>query len=684
MSINNDRRGEDMDYEKEKTFSDKTTELISKMTLEEKISQLTNSAAAISRLNINKYDWWNESLHGVARAGTATVFPQAIGLAAMWNEKLLFEIAETISVEGRAKYNKAQREKNYERYYGLTFWSPNINIFRDPRWGRGQETYGEDPYLTSRLGLAFIKGLQNDKSEHIRAAACAKHFAVHSGPEESRHGYNVNVSEKDLRETYLYAFEKCVREGKPEAVMGAYNAVNGVPSCCSKRLLNDILRDEWDFEGHVVSDCGAIHDISKKHHYADGYSGAAAVALKNGCDLNCGSVYEHLVDAYEEDLVTQEDIDRALFRTMRTRVKLGMFEKTEYDDIGEEVIACDKHRELSLRAARESIVMLKNNGLLPLCREDISSVAVVGMNGDSKSVLLGNYFGFPLEYHTVFKGLTDYSAGSFRVEYEKGCDFFKRKAMKLKRAVHLCEKSDVAVVCLGLDATYEGEEGDANNPYCAGDRKTIEIIDCQLELLREVRRVCKKVILLMFCGGAVAYGEALGLADAVFHCWYPGEMGGKAIAQLIFGDYSPCGRLPVTFYKSTQQLPDYDDYSMKNRTYRYFGGETEFPFGFGLSYTKFDYGETKTEKVGDKLMVSVSVRNVGDFDGCETIRLFRSERNGINQPIKSLVRFEKIHLRKGEEEEIRFSLDSEDFYHISESGENEHLSPDSFDFFVEK
>ncbi|MCQ2462126.1 MAG: glycoside hydrolase family 3 C-terminal domain-containing protein [Clostridia bacterium] len=666
-----------------KRYEKTVRQLIDEMTAEEKISQLTNSAAAISRLNINKYDWWNEALHGVARAGTATVFPQAIGLAAMWNEKLLFEIAEAISVEARAKYNRAQKEKNYNRYYGLTFWSPNINIFRDPRWGRGQETYGEDPYLTAALGVSFIRGLQNSDSTHMRAAACAKHFAVHSGPEDGRHGYNVNISEKDLRETYLSAFEKCVKEAQVEAVMGAYNAVNGVPCCCNSRLLNDILRNEWGFAGHVVSDCGAIWDIFENHKYTPDETSAAAAALKNGCDLNCGSVYERLIDAYEEDKVTQDDIDTALFRTLMTRAKLGMFEKTEYDDIDFSAVACDKHRALALCASRESMVMLKNNGLLPLKKESVKSVAVLGVNGDSKAVLLGNYNGFPVEYNTVYKGLKDYLADSAEVRFAQGVDFFVEKPEELKKAVELAEKSDISVVCLGLDASFEGEEGDANNPYCAGDRKSIEIIDCQLELLREVRKVSKKVILLMFCGGAVAYGEALNLADAVFHCWYPGEMGGKAAAQLIFGEYSPSGRLPVTFYKSTEDLPPFDEYSMKNRTYRYFEGEAEFPFGYGLSYSHFEYSEMKAEPLNGSLRVEITVKNAGDYDAFETVKLFKSEKDAPGQPIKSLTRFEKIFIKKGESADISFLLGAEDFTHINKKGEKIFLSPDKFNLFFE-
>ncbi len=668
-----------------KNTENRMNELISKMTVEEKVSQLTNSTAAIDRLGINKYDWWNEALHGVARAGTATVFPQAIGLAAMWDDELLFEIAQVISTEARAKYNKAVKEGKHKRYYGLTFWSPNVNIFRDPRWGRGQETYGEDPYLTSILGVAFIKGLQNNGAEHLRTAACAKHFAVHSGPEDTRHGYNVNVSQKDLFETYLPAFEACVKEAKVEAVMSAYNAVDGVPCSCNSLLLNDILRKEWGFGGHVVSDCGAIYDIKKHHRYTSSHKESAALSLQKGCDLNCGDIYNYLTDAYEEDLISEDDIDKALYNTLKTRFKLGMFdESTEYDVIDYSVVACDSHRELSLRASRESIVMLKNNGLLPLKKEEIRKVAVIGVNGDSKEVLLGNYNGFPVEYHTVFKGISDYLGNSAEVAFEQGCKFFKKKRRLLKKAVSLAESSDVAVVCLGLDATYEGEEGDANNPYCAGDRKTVEIIDAQLELLRAVREVNDKVILLMFCGGAVTFGEAKELSDAILNCWYPGEMGGKAIAELLFGEYSPSGKLPVTVYSSTEDLPDFDDYSMKNRTYRYFKGTTEYQFGYGLSYTEFKYGELQSEECDGKLKISVTVKNTGDFDGKEVVRLFKSEKNAVDQPLKSLVRFKKIHLKKGEEQRVEFILNADDFTHINEKGEKEYLSSDRFEIFIEE
>ncbi|HHU84262.1 MAG TPA: glycoside hydrolase family 3 protein [Clostridiales bacterium] len=664
-----------------KNYSKEISEKIKQMTIEEKVSQLTNSAAGIERLNIKKYNWWNEALHGVARAGKATVFPQAIGLAATWDEDLLAEIATAISIEGRAKYNKAKEKDEIAQYHGLTYWSPNINIFRDPRWGRGQETYGEDPYLTGKLACAFIENLQNNGAKHLRAAACAKHFAVHSGPEKGRHSFNAEVSEKDLVETYLPAFEKCVRKAKVEAVMGAYNAVNGTPACCNEYLLTEILRKKWGFEGHVVSDCGAIFDISENHKYAPNKTEAAALSIKAGCDLNCGTVYENLVDAYETDLIDEDDIDIALKRTLNARFKLGMFdEKTEYDEISSDVIACEEHRELSLKAASESIVMLKNDGILPL-NKNIGKIAVIGPNGNSQSVLLGNYNGTPVEYHTVYKGMCDY-LGTDNVGYEQGSDYFESDENLLSKAVALAENSDIALLCLGYTADFEGEEGDANNPYCAGDRIKIELPDCQMKLLDAVKEVNDNIIILMFCGGGVALGEAKDKARGIFHCFYPGEMGGAAIARLLFGEYNPSGKLPITFYSSTDDLPDFEDYSMKNRTYRYFRGQPEYPFGFGLSYTKFVSDIENIEVSGDELKVIIGVENVGERAGKEVVMLFKSEKDAVNQPIKSLTRFKKIHLEPKQKTLVEFILNKEDFSHIDENGERVFLDKDKFDLFL--
>lgn len=658
-------------------------EIISQMTIEEKVSQLTNSAAGISRLSIKKYDWWNEALHGVARAGEATVFPQAIGMAAMWNPDFMREIGEAVSDEARAKYNKAQKEGNTERYFGLTFWSPNVNIFRDPRWGRGQETYGEDPYLTSRLGVAYIEGLQNNTGEHLKTAACAKHFAVHSGPESIRVEFDAKVSKKDMYETYLPAFEACVKEGHVEAVMGAYNRLNGVPCCCNKELLTDILRGKWGFGGHVVSDCGAIQYIHDHHRYTEDHEHSAAIAVKNGCDLNCGSVYSLLVDAYEKDLITEEEIDTALRHTLKTRIKLGMLgDRTEYDSIPYSVVACKKHKDMANEAARQSLVLLKNN-ILPLKKEDVSSVAVIGPNADSKTVLLGNYNGTPTEYHTVFKGFTDLLKDTVKVSCAKGSGFFNRDESLLREAVSLAAESDIAVLCMGLDAMMEGEDGEVSEDYAAGDRRNIEMPAAQAELIEEICKVNNKVILLAFCGGAVAFGKANELAQAIIHCWYPGEFGGKAIAEAVFGEYSPSGKLPVTFYESTSQLPDFSDYSMKNRTYKYFTGRPAYPFGFGLSYTSFKYSEPVITKAEGGIIYSVQIKNTGEYDAYETVKLYKSEINAVEQPVKSLAAFKKLFIEKGETESVEFFLGEETFSHIDENGEKEYLPSGKFNLFTE-
>ncbi len=656
--------------------------LIAEMTVEEKVSQLTDSVAALSRLGVDNYNWWNEALHGVARAGTATVFPQAIGLAAMWNAPLLGEVASAISDEARAKFNKAQKEGNRNRYYGLTFWSPNINIFRDPRWGRGQETYGEDPYLTSRLGVAFVRGIQEGDGVHMKAAACAKHYAAHSGPEGIRHGFNSEVSEKDLFETYLPAFEACVMEGKVEAVMGAYNAVNGIPCCCNERLLSGILRDWWGFSGHVVSDCGATYDIAVSHKYAEDLTHAAAVSLKNGCDLDCGRVYEALTDAYEEDLITEEDLDRALRRTLRARFKLGMFDKTtSYDSIGIDAVASYEHKTLCLEAARQSLVLLKNDGLLPLSPDKIKTVAVIGPNGDSKEALLGNYNGLPTQFSTVYSGFCEL-LGTENVRYAKGCNFFGRDQDELLyNAVSVAGECDVAVVCLGLDASFEGEQGDANNPYCAGDRASIELPAPQLRLLDKVCAVAKRVIVAVFSGGLFNLGPADEKANAVFQAWYPGELGGRALAEAVFGVYSPSGRLPLTAYASDKDLMPFEDYSMKNRTYRYFEGKPLYPFGFGLSYTTFEYGTPRITEKDGTVTISTTVKNVGAFDGYEVIQLYKSEKNGVNQPLRALCRCTKIYLKRKESVEVVFTLHADDFSHINEKGEREALSPEDFTLF---
>lgn len=656
--------------------------LIDCMTVEEKVSQLTNSAAGLAHLGVDEYNWWNEALHGVARAGTATVFPQAIGMAATWNTELMFRAAQAISDEARAKYNHAVANGNRDIYYGLTFWSPNVNIYRDPRWGRGQETYGEDPYLTSRLAVSYIRGMQGD-TEHLKTAACAKHFAAHSGPEETRENFNSEVSRKDLNETYLPAFEACVREAKVETVMGAYNALNGVPCCCNGELLNGILRRDWGFEGHVVSDCGAIFNICEHHHYTDTLPEAAAAALKNGCDLNCGNVYEKLIDAYESDLVTEDDIDTALRRTLATRFKLGMFYKrTEYDELGMDIVCCPKHKAICNEMARESLVLLKNDGILPLDAAKSGRIAVIGPNADSKAALLGNYHGYPTEYITLLSGM-EARFGKGRVSYAHGCGLFDG-GEDIAEAVRLAAESDLTVLCLGLDAECEGEQGDAHNPYAAGDRGNIELPSVQDELLRRVCEAAENVILVIMCGGAVASAYADEHCRAVINAWYPGEMGGKAIAELLAGDYSPSGSLPVTVYASTDDLPDIGDYSMKGRTYKYYDGEVLYPFGYGLSYAEFELSLVTVENLHGGVKVSFTAANTGEYDAYKTVKLYLSlKKRTENDPIKALVRFDKLFINAGDSARVEFELAGDEFFTFDEDGAKIIRRPDEFDIIAE-
>lgn len=646
------------DNSKRPTAEKRAAELVSEMTLHEKVSQLVNDAAAIKRFNIKKYDWWNEALHGVARAGFATVFPQAIGLAASWDKELLFDVAEAVSDEARAKYNEAQKDENYERYYGLTFWSPNINIFRDPRWGRGQETYGEDPFLTSRLAERFIKGMQG-ATEHLKTAACVKHFAAHSGPETGRFSFNSEVCDKDMNETYLPAFEYCVKNAHPETVMASYNAINGIPSCCNGRLLNGLLREKWGFDGHVVSDCGAVHEIFNSHRFTDSEEEAAALAIKNGCDLNCGTAYEKLTDAYEEDLITEEDIDRAVTRVMKTRIRLGMLgEQTEYDGLSAKDVCSDAHKKLCEKMTRESLVLLKNNGILPIDEKAVASIALIGANADDDAVLLGNYNGIPTEYHNLRRGLAD-RFGKEKIKYEKGCSLLSEIDGGIEKAATLAAESDITVLCLGLNSVIEGEQGDAD-----GDRNSIELPECQQKLLEKVCERSDRVILVLMSGSAIAVPYAEKHCAAIINAWYPGEFGGKAIAELIAGDYSPSGALPVTYYRSTAELPDFLNYSMHGRTYRYYRGEPLFPFGFGLHYTSFEFAGLAC----DGKTASVNVKNTGERFGETVVELYADSAGEKDSPEFRLVGFAHVGLSPNETSTVKFTLDEKAFVLYDSNG----------------
>lgn len=561
------------------------------MTLEEKAEQLKYGAPAIERLGVPAYNWWNEGLHGVARAGVATMFPQAIGMGAAFDSELMEQVGDVIATEGRAKYNAYSEEGDRDIYKGLTFWSPNVNIFRDPRWGRGHETYGEDPYLTGELGKAFVEGLQGD-GEYMKAAACAKHFAVHSGPEALRHKFNATVTKKDMWETYLPAFEKLVKEAKVESVMGAYNRTNGEPCCGSTTLIREILRGEWKFEGHFVSDCWAIRDFHTQHMVTDTAEESAAMALKAGCDVNCGNTYLHLMKAYEQGLITEEDITQAAERLFTTRFLLGLFDETEYDKIGYDKIECKEHLRLADQATAESVVLLKNSGILPLDRNKVKTIGVVGPNANSRAALIGNYHGTSSRYITVLEGIQDAAGEETRVYYSEGCHLFKDKVENLSagpdrisEAVAVAKHSDVVILCVGLDEGLEGEEGDTGNSYASGDKVDLLLPQPQRRLLEAMVKTGKPVILINMTGSAMDLKYAHEHCAAVLQAWYPGARGGRVIADILFGEISPSGKLPVTFYRDTEELPDFEDYSMKGRTYRYFTGTPLYPFGYGLTYS---------------------------------------------------------------------------------------------------
>lgn len=658
----------------------KAKELVSEMTLQEKAEQLTYNAAAVERLNIPRYNWWNEGLHGVARAGVATVFPQAIGMAAMFDDEMLKQIAEVISTEARAKYNEFVKKDDRDIYKGLTFWSPNVNIFRDPRWGRGHETYGEDPYLTSRLGVAFVKGLQGD-GKYLKVAACAKHFAVHSGPEGLRHEFNAEVNKKDLYETYLPAFEACVKEADVEAVMGAYNRVNGEPCCGSKTLLKDILREQWGFKGHVVSDCWAILDFHMNHKVTSTATESAALAIKNGCDLNCGNVYLQMLLAYKEGLVTEEDITRAAERLMATRYRLGMFDKNcEYNDIPYEVNDCKAHNELSLKASEKSMVLLRNNGILPLDKAKLKNIAVIGPNANSELMLKGNYFGTASKYTTLLSGIQEAVNDDTRVYYAEGCHLYNKSMSNLSEpkdriaeAITVAEKSDIAILCLGLDSSIEGEQGDAGNSDGAGDKKDLFLPGVQQELLERVIATGTPVIVILGAGSALSLNGMEEKCAAILNAWYPGSHGGTAAANILFGKCSPSGKLPVTFYKDTKNLPEFTDYSMKNRTYRYIEDEALYPFGYGLTYSKVEVSNLQIssyDNQNEKVTLSVDVKNVGNYDTEEVVQCYIKDLESKYAVLNhKLCGFKRVALKCGESKNIAMTIDEKAFEVVNENGE---------------
>jgi beta-glucosidase len=796
-------------------------DLVSRMTLDEKVSQMMNAAPAIPRLGIAQYDWWNEALHGVAFSGIATVFPQAIGLGATFDPPLVNHIATVISDEARAKYHEAQRRGNHDRFYGLTFWSPNINIFRDPRWGRGQETYGEDPYLTSRLGVAFVKGLQGDDPKYLKVVSTPKHYAVHSGPEPERHRFDAAASERDMRETYWPAFRATVMEARAASVMCAYNRINGEPACANTHLLGDMLRGEWGFDGYVVSDCGAIDDIYKRHNFVKTAEAASALAVKRGTDLECGDSYKALVNAVKQGLISEGEIDRALKRLFAIRFRLGMFDPPElvpYAKIPFSANDAPEHRQLALEAARESIVLLKNdNNTLPL-RKDLKSIAVIGPNADDVQVLLGNYNGTPSRattplagirslvspdtkvLHAVGTTLTEVSAvpvpainlrgpngepglkaeyfanktlagapvvtrvdpdvnfdwgllspapgipvddfsarwtgklvattnGKYRLgaiaddgvrvyldgkliaedwtdhapatvtgevtleagkSYDIKMEYYESKIGAVARlawqppvvqtgspyaeAVEAAKQADAVVMVMGLSSRLEGEEMNVTEPgFHGGDRVSIDLPVRQQRLLESVAATGKPVVLVLLSGSALAVNWANKHVAAIVQAWYPGEEGGAAIAEVLFGDYNPGGRLPVTFYKSVDQLPAFDNYQMDGRTYRFFKGEPLYPFGYGLSYTRFKYSAFSVSSARiaptESVTVSATVENAGTREGDEVVQVYVTDlAASVRVSIRSLAGVERVHLKPGERRVVKFTLEPRQLAVITDDG----------------
>ena len=706
----------------------KAKDLVSKMTLTEKVYQLRHTAPAIPRLGLSAYNYWNEALHGVARAGEATVFPQAIGMAAAFDEELLGLVADVISTEGRAKFNIQDKYGDNGIYKGLTFWAPNINIFRDPRWGRGHETYGEDPYLTSRLGVSFVKGIQGNDDKYMKAAACAKHFAVHSGPESIRHSFNAECSKQDLRETYLPAFKALVTEAKVEAVMGAYNRTNGEACCASKTLLQDILRKEWGFEGHVTSDCWAIRDINEGHGITSSPVESVGLAMTNGCDINCGNLFEYLLQAVGQGYTTEERIDEALTNVLTTRFKLGILDEDEngnfvsgyntesdnpYASIDYTHVDSYTSKDINLRMSEESIVLLKNDGgMLPFNKNNIRAIGVIGPNADNRKALVGNYEGTASEYVTVLEGIRrEVENSGTRVYASIGCDLYKpkveplgEKSDRLAEVKAVCDVSDVIVAVMGLDATLEGEEGDTGNAYGSGDKPNLLLPGLQQEVLDAIAASGKPAVLVVLAGSAIALDKASSQFKAIIQGWYPGALGGTAIANVIFGKKNPEGHLPLTFYSEKNTLPEFTDYNMQGRTYRYMTEEPLYPFGYGLSYTDFEETVTKIvagpdayrqvngeldrsniyyKSGADSIDITVKVANKGNMAGAATVQAYvdYTALNLKGAPVRQLKALKKVHLAAGEEKEVTISLDENAFGLFDENGEWK-LNPGNYKVYI--
>jgi beta-glucosidase len=637
-------------------------DLVSRLTLEEKVSLLGYNSKAVPRLGIPAYNWWNEGLHGVARAGEATIFPQAIGMAATFNDDLLKQVSTVISTEARAKYNLAIQKDRHLQYMGLTFWTPNINIFRDPRWGRGQETYGEDPYLTATMGSAFVKGLQGDDPYYLKASATAKHFAVHSGPEALRDHFDAIVDEKDLRETYLYAFHALVSSGV-ESVMSAYNRVNGVPNSINKTLLTDILRKEWGFKGHVVTDCGALDDVYETHKTLPNAVEVAAAAIKAGVNLDCSTILQNdVIKAINQKLLTEKEVDQRLFELLRTEFKLGFYDdqdKVPYHIYGADSVHNASHIALSRKVAQQSMVLLKNDhNLLPLNKADYPSLMVLGPNATSFDAMVGNYHGVSSKVVNFVEGITAAVDPSTRIEYDLGSDYVDTTHFG---GIWAAGNSSVTIVVIGLSPVLEGEAGDAFLSKSGGDKKDLSLPASEIAFMKQLRKDVKKPIIAVITAGSDVDISAIEpYADAIVMAWYPGEQGGNAFADLLFGKISPSGHLPVTFYRSINDVPDYTNYTMKGRTYRYFSGAVQYPFGFGLSYTSFEYQPQIDPKAAysskDTITITLKVKNTGKMDGDEVVQAYIQYPEIARMPIKELKGFKRVSVSKSGEQSVTIQI----------------------------
>lgn len=668
----------------EEQMQKKAREVISKMTVDEKISQMMNDAPGIERLGIKPYNWWSEGLHGVGRNGRATVFPQPIGLGATFNPELVQQIGAAISTEGRAKFNVAQKINNYSIYAGLTYWSPNVNIFRDPRWGRGMETYGEDPYLSGTIGAAYVKGMQGDDPFYLRAAACGKHYAVHSGPEKDRHTFNAIPSKRDLFETYLPAFKMLVQQGHVEAIMGAYNRVYGESASGSKLLLLDVLRNDWGFKGHVVSDCGAVTDIFTGHHIAKSHAEASAIAVKNGLNLECGSSFNALKEALEQNLLTEADLDNALMPLMMTRLKLGILfpdSQCPYNNIPESVVASDAHAAIARKAAQESMVLLKNDNVLPINKE-IKTMFVVGPYAADAFVLMGNYFGVSNRYSTYLQGIVDKVSEGTSINYKLGFLPTTPNVNEVDWTIGEARGASVCVVVLGNSGAIEGEEGDAIASTALGDRDNISLPKHQMEFLRKLTKDNNnKVVTILTGGSPIDVKEISEISDAVIMAWYPGQEGGFALGDLLFGDVNFSGRLPITFPLSVDGLPAFDDYTMKGRTYKYMSDNIMYPFGYGLTYSKVLYSDAKMlnkkYKGKEPLQLQVTLRNESNREVDEVAQVYLSAPGaGQTVPIETLISFKRVKLQPNSSQVVDFTIQPDELKMVQEDGTSKLLKGD--------